>query len=247
MVGRRARVSHVALPAGLHAILTYAVIIGLCYLFLIGVGWYNPELLAAVPVGIEAFLTFSVIVIGVVAALLYGIRHRTHWAYGLGVLWFLISILLSLVAIFAIDRSALPSIRYLLWSLSAITIAIDLTILWYLTNHKRYFSNRVEKIRFQSERTFVRVLNGCWVALLIISAALGTNFYRQSTVLADTSMEELEGTTIVHALVLCDTKQGQERDICYVVMATMFPGQELSPICSRVQSAFFKFTCYRTR
>ena len=68
MVGRRGRVEHTPLPAGLHAILTYAVIIGVCYLFLIGIGWYDPELLSAVPVGLGVFFAFTFAVVAIVVA-----------------------------------------------------------------------------------------------------------------------------------------------------------------------------------
>lgn len=234
------------LPSGLKAIVLYSIIVGLCYTFYLFVGIYNPDLLVLANLGSQIKIGFNSAILVLIIAMVIGIRQRKPWAYPLAMLWFLGSILLSLLSVFSIDTGALPAMKYLLWGMAIVVIAVDLLIVWYLTNAKPYLVHPKREHTFRGEKMFVRVLGGCWIALILTSAVLGFSFYQHTTALADTNIAELQGTTMVHAVVLCDTKEGQERDICYVVLATMHPEQDRQAICDRITSDFFKFTCYRT-
>jgi hypothetical protein len=80
--------------------------------------------------------------------------------------------------------------------------------------------------------------------MIFVSMTIGLKFYQNTTQIADKVVEELRSVGVVHGTIICDNKNGQEKDICYVVLATMHPEQDLSALCSRINSDFYKFTCH---
>lgn len=240
------RVSEAFSP-GFRAISLYSLIVGISYLFSLAVGMYNPSIL---PVALTQQMIWVVQLVALVLliTMVYGLAKRKPWAYPLALAWFTISILLSLSSVFMVDPGTLPAMRYLLWGMAIAVVAIDLAVLWYLANRKQYLLRpHLPMRRLGNEQQFVRLLSCCWVVLLLISGVLGIHFYQHTVSIADRHVEELADTTVIHGIVLCDTKQGQERDICYVVLATMYPEQDRGAICGRISSAFYRFTCVGVR
>ena len=62
----------------------------------------------------------------------------------------------------------------------------------------------------------------------------------------DSLMRELEGTSMVHGIVICDEKVGQSQDICFTILASIYKKYDQQALCSRISSDFFRFTCFRT-
>src|SRR3989344_4601095 len=105
----RTRAAPEGLPPGFRAIITYSIIVGICYAFSLFIGLYNPELLSLSPG--TSVIWFDAVMVIVLVLMIFGIHRQKPWAYPLLMLWFLSSILLSLASVFLIARDMLPTMR----------------------------------------------------------------------------------------------------------------------------------------
>ncbi|MBI1969313.1 hypothetical protein HYS48_01350 [Candidatus Woesearchaeota archaeon] len=233
------------IPIGMKALILYSVAIAFLYLSYLFLGLYQQSMVVFRV--FQGPIPLYLLIIGLLLAVVFGIVERKAWGYQLTMVWFSLSIILSLISTTWFDPQTFPLMRRLLFLSASSIILLDLVVLWYVSKKKAYFSGRPFTVT-KADKIFVHFLSIFWLVIILLSGVLGWKFYQQTTNIADGIVEELRGTGIVHALILCDSKQGMEQDVCYTVVATIYhTEQDVGGICERISSDFFTLTCYQVR
>ncbi|MFO8016923.1 MAG: hypothetical protein R6U32_07525 [Candidatus Woesearchaeota archaeon] len=234
---------------GVRALVIYSFILLAVYVLYFILGIYKPELLflGGTFTSYTALLV-DVVLIGILIYLIYSLVKRKPWAWWLCILWFSLSILNSVWSVYIMRRNVYNILHELLILSSIFIILINGLIIWYVSARRDYFRKPRSELRFgRKDKVFVYSLVCFWILLILISLSIGYNFYEDTTRIAADVIDEMRGTTPLHAIEICETKTGNERDICFVVFVTVFDEQDLTPVCSRIESDLYRFSCMQVR
>ena len=230
---------------GIKTLVGYTILLGFVYLifFLLGLfgqrGLFFEKLVQSYTILIIDFIMLVMLLFVV-----YGLVARKVWGWSLALAWFSLSILHTLFSLFMIRKSSFALIKELVIIAGVFIIVVNVLIIWYLLHKKDYFHIEKHIEEYGSrDKAFVYLLISLWIVLLLISLTIGIRFYDRTTYMADTVVKELEGASMVHSLIICEQKDGEERDICYVVLISKFKSQDLSYVCTKVESEFYKIAC----
>ena len=165
------------------------------------------------------------------------------WAYKLAIGWFLFGIFNSLISLIVISPGF---IRDLVFVSFIGVILLDGLVIWYMLTRKEYFYQKTFTHDVEGkDKFFMYLLAFLWIIIIVLSIVLGVGFYKDTTKKADLYINELRGVTKLHATVICDVKEGEDRDICFVVLANLYKKDDIKFVCDRVESQFYKFMCLK--
>jgi len=240
---------HKKARSGIKVLKGYSILLCFIYIFYFVLGIYKPNLLF---LGGEAksyaALVLDVILVGALIYLIYGITKRKGWAWWFCIVWYSASIINSIWSVYIMRVNVYNILHELLILSSVFIVLINALIIWYAYSKREYFMNPHHGERFEKkDKIFTYSLVCFWVLLLLISTSIGYDFYKTSTRMADSVIEELKDTTPLHAIEICETKEGAEKDICFVVFVTIFERYDLTPICGRIESDLYRFSCMQAK
>jgi hypothetical protein len=184
--------------------------------------------------------------IAVLLFVIYGFLKRRAWVWKLSIAWFSFGILNSLITVIIIwPQTGL--IKELMFLSSLVIILVNGLVIWYLTQIKDYFLKPKQVFHAGSrDRVFVYLLLCVWIFILGLSVLNGVRFYNSTTTIIDNTIEELEGTSLIHSIVLCEQKEGDDRDICLMIVATMYRTENIDYVCEKIDSEFYETICLQS-
>lgn len=235
--------------SGMRILIGYSIILCFIYIFYFLIGIYKPELLF---LGGEfmsyAALLIDIVLVAALIYLIYGLVKRKIWAWWFCILWYAVSIINSVWSVYMMRFNVYNILHELLILSSLFIVLINALIIWYIHSKRTYFTAPHKEERFEKkDKIFVYSLAGFWILLILISLSVGYDFYKDTTSMADAIIEELKDTTPLHAIEICETKKGKEKDICFVVFVTVFERYDLAPVCSRIESDLYRFSCMQAK
>lgn len=236
---------------GIKILIDYSIILCLIYLLYFILGIFKPELLFLGGLkGNTLAIIIDFVLLAALIYIIYGLRKRHQNAWWLCMAWYAASIINSVWSVY-IMKSNVYNILYELLVLSSVFIVlINALIIWYVYSKRAYFTGQHqhndEKLE-KKDKVFIYSLACFWVLLILLSVNIGYNFYKDTTRMADSIIQELKDTTPLHAIDICETKSGNEKDICFVVFVTIFEKYDLTPVCSRIESDLYRFSCMQVK
>ncbi len=183
----------------------------------------------------------TLLIVAVLVVLTYGFRERKKWAYGLAIVWFVYEIINAVVSNFFVSGHDL--VAPFMQSTALFIVLADLVILWYLYSRRDYFlSRRKLALVTRQDKLLVTFLIIFVVMLVMLSVNATVELYNDTKVVSSQVVEEFSGKSYEQALLLCSTKSGTDKDLCYVVLVVAY--EEATRFdCSNVEYPFFKSTC----
>lgn len=233
---------------GMRILIGYSTILCFIYIFYFILGVYKPELLFLGGEAVSyAALIIDVALVAALIYLIYGLVKRKKWAWWLCIVWYILSILNSIWSVYMMKSNVYNILHELLILSSIFIVLINALIIWYVYSKRGHFTASEDEKFGKNDKIFVYSLVGFWVILLLISTSIGYDFYKDTTTMADEIINELKDTTPLHAIEICETKTGKEKDICFVVFVTVFEKYDFAPVCSRIDSDLYRFSCMQAK
>ena len=198
--------------------------------------------------GVLAILT-NLIVLTILASIFYGLQKRSAYTLDLAITFFVFAAINSIISLFTLNSYSV--FGNFMFFLAISSIFVNLVIIFYLWSEKKYFYARSynERPWTNKDKIFVYVIGTFWILTLLIGSTYAIDFYKDTTSIVDGIVLELETTHPFFASEVCEGKQGKEKDVCMLVLATMQDStsvKSVENICSEIDSQFYRFTCLRT-
>ncbi len=187
--------------------------------------------------------------IGVLAALvamLVGFVKKRSWTFYLALLWFAGGIINALFSIAFIESGLFFLVKDLIVLSFTSVILVNGLIIWYLLYRKEYFMHGPVSYEGK-DKFFVYALLSFWLIIILIGVTIGFKYYDYTTSTTKELLAEVNGLDLNSATYVCDSKDGYEKDLCFVVLAVSHSNgiEDAEDFCSKVQTGFYKITCLR--
>ena len=241
------------IPIGIRFLIGYLIFLAALYLisFIYGVTFPTTILFGKMLTGTRA-LIINLVLLAIVFIMIYGFWKRKAYTFDLSIGFFSFTALNAVISLLLFDSADHPAFKKLLLLSFISLIFMNIVIIWYILHEKKYFYAEQFKDRpvQHRDRVFLYTIVTFWAVALLIGVTLGVNFYKDTTRLIDESIAEIGGDYYMGQL-LCETKEGPERDVCTLVIATAMSEaqrseEELQGFCDDIQSDFYRFTCLRS-
>lgn len=231
---------------GEKAIYDYTLFLAAIYIIYFFIGITSPDLLTAA--GITAKTTSLIVDFVLIVFILYFIyllKNKSKKTFLVGTSWYALSAIATILFAYNVDKNIFPLLKDLLILSSVFIVAINFLVVWFLVKKRHYFKafkkEKQTKKQKDADSIFAKSIIIMWGILIIISFFLGAKSYSHTTRLADSMMDEFSGLSLNKAILLCEEKQGEEKDVCFVVLAATY--RDVEGLCDRIGSGFYRFVC----
>lgn len=233
-----------SLPPGIKILIIYSSLIAFFYLLYLLIGTTQPISLffgkfiyGSAAYFIEYFSLAALI------SIIYGLAKRHYWAFYISLIWFAFGALNALISLFLFS-SEFDVLKNVLLISSFIVVVLNGLIAWYIYSEKEYFKvKHLNKKTKAKDKFFVYVVSTFIIVSILVLATFGLNFYNTTLKTTDKMISELKSVSSPE--LHCASKEGNEKDICYLVVSIMLDGEN-SDVCENIESDFYKMTCYRS-
>ena len=234
---------------GIRTLISYSILLCLIYILYFVLGIFRPELLFLGGLaGSSIALLIDFVLVAALIYIIHALIKRKSSAWWLSIIWYSASIINSIWSVYIMKANVYNILYELLVMSSIFIVLINALIIWYVYSKRDYFTSPHHDDRYEKkDKVFIYSLVSFWVLLILLSLNIGYNFYKDTTEMADGIIQELKDTTPLHAIEICETKAGNEKDICFVVFVTIFEKYDLSPVCSRIESDLYRFSCMQAK
>lgn len=241
------------IPIGIKFLIGYLIFLSVLYLvsFIYGITFPTTILFGKLIIGDRA-LIIDIVLMAVIFFMIYGFWKRKAYSFDLSIGFFSFAALNAFISLVLFDSVEHPVFRKLLLLSFISLVLMNIVIVWYILHEKKYFFSESFKDRpmHHRDKVFLYFVVTFWALTLMIGLTLGYQFYKDTTKLIDSTVKELHGDYYRGQLV-CEMKEGYEKDVCMLVIATAMsaqdrPQQELAFLCNGIQSDFYRFTCIRS-
>ncbi len=181
----------------------------------------------------------------IVAALTYGYYFRKPYGFTLSLWWYSLTILNFFVNVFIAKQPALAAVNDIMKIVFIFIFIINGITLWYIHEKRSYFLHPGRyKHRFDnSDRVFLYMMTLLAFLVIIIMTAITIKFYTETTKSIDTYLENFQDLSAQEAYSYCLSREVQNKDLCLTTLAIIKNTPGMEPICERVESDFYRFTC----
>ena len=231
------------LPPGIKVLIAYTGFITFFYLLYFVFAARKPiSVLFGVLLSGNVAMAVELVSLGLLLAILYGLVKREFWVFYVSLAWFSFGILNALVSLVKFN-SEFDILRKILFASSLVIIILNGIIIWYVYSEKKYFKTKhLNKETKTKDKFFVYVISVFIIVSLLILITYCLEFYNTTLKTTTEIISELKSAEIPDTL--CIQKEGNEKDICYLVLAIMNENKG-SEFCENINSDFYKMTCYR--
>lgn len=232
---------------GIRTLIFYTILLAFFYVFYLFFTLQTPTVpfLGKFVKGAAA-VAINIAFIAVLIFVIYGFLKKRAWVWKLALVWFGFGIINSLLTLIIIwPQKGL--IKELMFLSSVVIILVNGLVIWYLAQIKDYFVKPKHPFHYGTkDKVFVYLLLCIWVFILALSIVNGVKFYNSTTAVIDSTIEELEGASLIHSIVICEQKEGEERDICLMIVATMYRTENIGYVCEKIESDFYETICLQS-
>jgi len=240
------------IPLGIRFLIGYLIFLSVLYLisFIYGITFPTTILFGKLMTGARALIINGVL-LAIILTMLYGFWKRKAYTFDLSIGFFSFAALNAMISLFLFESAEHPMFRSLLLLSFISLIIMNTVIIWYILHEKKYFYAAVFHDRpfHHRDKVFLYTIITFWVVALLIGGTLGMKFYQDTTRLVDKNIKEMRGD-YYYGQFLCETKEGPDRDVCTLVLATALSEhrseEEMTALCDNIQSDFYRFTCMRS-
>lgn len=225
-------------PLGVRILLIYVSVLALFYL-VFGLTFPTNLFFGFLFTGTSArIMNFTFLI--VLGFIIYGFIFKKHWVGKLAMFWFSLEVI-SLLTSIIMGKTILED-GAAVYFITIFVFGINLFILWYLFAKKDYFIDLRHHHTSAVDKVFVLGIFLMIFFAIIATTTYGVNVYKDTIKITDKVIDELSGVDPDDAKLICSYKKDKEKDICYVVMATVYDDMP-KEICDNVKYKFYKLTC----
>lgn len=224
-------------PLGVRILIIYTSVLALFYL-IFGITIPTNIFFGIITLGLTAKI-LNIFFLAVLVVILIGFLMKKHWAGGIAFGFFLFEIL-NLVVSFVIKFSVMKHIFIVITSISV--VLFNSLILWYLYEKREYFTDLRHFKSGKADKIFITCIISLAVLVIISTATYAATLYKTTIDITDKMVEEIEGESKEEAMFRCTSYEGDERDVCNLVIATAYKDIP-KEICNDVSNSFYKIAC----
>ncbi|MBN1544081.1 hypothetical protein JW898_01310 [Candidatus Woesearchaeota archaeon] len=241
------------IPLGIRFLLGYLGFLSVLYIisFLYGITFPTTILFGKMIAGSRAMI-INAVLLALILFMVYGFWKRKAYTFDLSVGFFSFTALNATISLLMFESAEHPMFRNLLLLSFVSLVIMDIIVIWYILHERKYFYSERFKDRpfHHRDKVFLYMIITFWTVALLIGITIGVQFYKDTTRMIDSTIVELKGDYYRGQLV-CEQKQGPDRDVCTLVVATALstqdrPESEMLGLCNSIQSDFYRFTCMRS-
>ncbi len=231
------------LPPGIKVLIAYTGIIAFFYFLYLMFGVTKPiSILFGTFIYGTAATVIELCALALLISIIYGLVKRYYWVFYVSLFWFAFGALNAFISLLTFG-SEFDVLRNILFASSFIVILLNGIIVWYVYSEKEYFRTKhLNKKTKSKDKFFVYVISAAIIVSMLILATFGLNFYVATLQSTNEIVAELYDASIPE--LICQQKQTQEQDLCYLILSIMKDGKE-PQLCENILSDFYKITCYR--
>ena len=232
-------------PVGIKVLAAYLGVLLFFYLAYLIIGLKAPmAVLFGQIIGGWPAMLLTLAVSIILAITIYSITKRKKWGFYLSLAWFVFGIINSIISLALLKSEVITVTRNFLLLSAVAVFLINIVAIIYIVSEKQYFF--AERFLLKRprviDRVFVSLITIFVLSVLAIGAVLGYDFYRTNIKTTDLLIQELNGKTTAQQDELCSSKEGQERDLCVLIVAVK---TGMFDRCSGIKSEFYKLACMR--
>ena len=237
------------IPLGIKFLIGYLSLILTLYVasFLIGVSFPTTILFGKLVTGSQAMI-FNFVLVVLISFMIYGFWKRKWYTFDLAVSFFAFSALNALLSL-TLFEAEMPAFRKLMMLSFVSLLFMNVLVIWYVLHERKFFYAKKFHDRpiQQRDKLFMYTIVTFWVVALLVGITLGAQFYKDSKVLVDNSIANLQGN-LYEGESICANESGAQKDVCYLVLATARFAQsgETEGLCENIDSDFYKFSCLKS-
>lgn len=236
------------IPKGIRVLIYYSIILSLFYLSLLfqsDMGVFFGFLITGIFAKTLNFIFFLLILV-----IIFGLIKKIKWTYYLTLSIYFLSLLSSFISILSwneIQNSILSSLTIIIIPTIILSILINGLTFWYILTKKDYFFLKTVSLKETKEdKIFIYSINIFLLLTFIIIVGSMINFTVRITNTIDELMIKINNQSFTESLFYCDDLVDEDKDLCYVALVTKHSDENyISRICNKIESNFYKFTCYR--
>ncbi len=236
------------IPLGIRFLIGYLTFILAIYVisFFLGISFPTTILFGKIVTGYQANI-FNGALLMLIMFIIYGFWKRKYWSFDLAVSFFGFSALNSLLSL-TLFQSDMPAFRKLMMLSFISLLFMNLVVIWYILHERKFFfAKRFHDRPIQKrDKIFLYTIVSFWVVALLIGTTLSIQFYEETKTMIDSTIHEMKDS-YQWGTRLCDTKEGADKDICYLVLASAQSnnGKADPRLCNHIRSDFYRFSCLR--
>jgi len=235
------------IPTGIKLLSGYLMFIGSIYLlsFLFGISLPTAIFFGSLLQGSSAFMLNLVVLLSI-ATLIFGFVKRKKWCFDFALIWFGFGIANTVISVFLFPSVIYPVFGKLIFISFISTMVINSLVIWYVSHEKKYFyAKTFRDSPWQNrDKIFVYVLVSFWILTLLICLLLFFSFIKTTLRSVDDSIVELRDNSPLIKQEICFRKEGQEKDVCFVVAAAQEQNKaSILAYCNGIDSDLYKLVC----
>ena len=224
-------------PLGIRILIIYTSVLALFYL-IFGLTIPTNIFFGIITFGAAARL-LNLMFLAALITILSGFMLKKHWAGGAAAGFFLFEVL-NLITSFAIRFNIMKHAFIVITS--AAIVLLNTVIIWYLYEKREYFTDLRHFKSGKADRIFITSIIILSLMLILSTTTYAAALYSSTMKITDKMIYELGGMTKEQAMFYCSGYNEEERDVCYLVVATAYKGVQRS-ICDNIQNDFYRITC----
>jgi len=225
-----------SIPLGIRILIVYTIALAFFYL-LFGITIPTNVFFGVITFGAYARI-LNLVFLSVLVAVIIGLSMKKHWAGKLAFAFFAFEIV-NLAVSFIMRYDVMKHIFIIITSVAV--VLLNSLILWYLWEKRLYFKDERHFKQGKADRIFITsitILASLFViSTLIYSAVL----YNTTIAVTNRIISQMNGMSREEAMFECTSYYGDEKDICYLVLASAYDVP--AELCDEVGSTFYRMAC----
>lgn len=170
----------------------------------------------------------------------YSIIRRVRLGYYVAVMIYFLSIMSAVFTSFFWHGELGSIMGPFLWA----SIILNSITLWYIFVIRGHFFGISHSSVAIADRVFVLSVMGFAGTLFVLACVFGLNFGFRTTKSVDNIMRNINEMTLTESMFFCE--DNIDRDLCYVALVAKHSAvDDITRLCSRIDSDFYRFTCAR--
>ncbi|MEM4268363.1 MAG: hypothetical protein QXK37_06060 [Candidatus Woesearchaeota archaeon] len=234
------------LPKSIGVLVNYSIFLAVFYLVLLITS--DMAFFFGVVVIEEKAKIINGCVFALVLLITYGFIYRRRWAYHLSLGVYFLSILnsfISFLLIGLVQETVLSSLYDFMLPTIIITLFLNGLTFWFVLNKREYFYKKeYSKKEGQLDKIFVYSIYSFYGLITLLFIMTIVLFFVNTMQLVDKLSEELKPLDLADGMSVCETKMGDEKDLCYLMLVIKHEAEDsIGQLCYDIKSNFYRFTC----